>query len=373
MLSLSSKIALSLPLLGLVSQVAASPAPLIGRADSSDNTVTDLETCDCGFVDATDDAQTVYTTYYRMDFTSSDWTRTDLARQFRMSNSTIYRPDSSPYARDFSPDQVNITAEGLNLIVSPPAELVNGSSVHCGGIYSKTEDFGFGSYHLTGKVTEQAGVVNAFFVYKNDTSEVDMEYVSRDAKSQQFVRESVKPQIYEANGAASPLTYQRDFYTGDGDISDESHEWAFKWTPSDVTFALDGNYTNKLTSNVPQDRGLFAISAWSDGGSTYSQGPPTSNATFLVSQVWVLYNSTAAPIPAANLNGDHSKATAMTCSARKTPCYVRAPQGTNNGLQSSLSGQSGAVTSGASSLWLRSNVAGVVAAASFFLGAAFAL
>lgn len=369
MLVASTTLLYSLSLFGLASQAAASPASLTSRAAATGGI--DLETCDCGYVDAADPAQTVYSTYYRMDFTNTDWTKTELSKQFRLSNSTIYKSVSAPYARDFSPDQVQISSDGLSLVVSPPESLTNGSSVPCGGIYSKTNDFGFGSYHLTGKVAAQEGVVNAFFVYKNDTSEVDMEYVSRDESDQQFVRETVKPQIYDDNGAASPLTYQRDFHTDDDEsISANFHEWAFKWTEDDVTFAIDGNYTNKLSRNIPQDRGLFAISAWSDGGAGYSQGPPSSNATFLISQVWILYNSTASPAPVASLNGQAAKSSAMTCSARKSPCYVRAPSGNNNGLQSSFSG---AATSGASSLLSTLSLSGMIAGASLFFGAVLAL
>ncbi|CAO1614873.1 unnamed protein product [Sympodiomycopsis kandeliae] len=367
--SFTSTVVGALPLLALFSGASASPTALTARAE----TAMSLDSCDCGFVDATDSTETVYTTYFRMDFTSSEWTRTDLAKAFRLSNSTINKQSTAPYQRDFSPDQVSLTSSGLALTVSPPADLTNGSSVPCAGVYSKTQDFGFGSYHLTAKASEPNGAVNAFFVYKNDTSEVDMEYVSRDAgDGTQFIRNTVKPQIYGDNGKASPLTYDAMVYQGDGSISDEFHDWAFKWNSDSVTFAFDGNTTGSLTTNVPQDPGLFALSAWSDGGKGYSQGPPTSNATFLISQVWVLYNSSTSPVPVSNYNGKPSNITAMTCSARKTPCYVKAPSGTNDGLSSRVS-SSGGNTSSASAFRAGSGFATLAAGLAVVVAGIFAL
>lgn len=314
-----------------ISQSAASPFDLsLTQRDSS----LDFATCDCGFVDAADPNEGVFTTYYRMDFTSESLTSDNITKLFRISSSTIDKTDSgSPYMRWFSPQQVSLNTSGLSLTVSPP-NATDAVAVPCAAIYSKQETFGFGSYHLNAQVTNETGTVSAFFVYKNDTSEVDMEYVSKVANSSnlQFLRESVKPQVYLANGAASNETYATDHMPGSGSISDTAHEWAFSWTPDSVTFALDGVYKNKLSTNIPQDDGLFALAHWSDGGPTYSQGPPTANATLLITQLWALHNSSATDLPNASVNGQNSTTSAMTCQKMKSPCYVLKPSGTDNGL-----------------------------------------
>lgn len=267
-----------------------------------------------------------------MDFTSSSWTLDKLSSYFRISESTIYRNATANYARVFSPDQVRFGSGGLHLTVSPPATQTKGSAVPCGGIYSLNEDFGYGSYHFVGKPAAVPGVVNAFFAYESDTQEIDLEYISTQDASAQFLRETTKPQIY-TNGSPDPATYKTDSFSGTTPSS-AFHEWAFKRTAKDVTFSLDRKGSNKITTNVPTARTLLAINTWSDGGS-FSHGPPTSDATFVAQQVWGLYNSSTAKAPASSLNGQASKSKAMACIKRKKACYVKKPSGSNSGLSTS--------------------------------------
>jgi hypothetical protein len=55
------------------------------------------------------------------------------------------------------------------------------------------------------KTSDIAGTVAAFYLYKNDTSEIDMEALSYKQNPWQMYL-SVKPQIYNPDGSASNLT-----------------------------------------------------------------------------------------------------------------------------------------------------------------------
>lgn len=310
---------------------AATATPLAAR-----DTTVSVETCDCGFIDYYDPNQSTFASYYRTDFTSNSVTNDNISDSFRLSSSVVSK-STSPYSRSFSPEQVSVSSEGLALTVSPNT---SDGSVPSAAIYTNEEYFGFGSYHLVAQVSNLTGSVAAFYVYKNDTSEVDMEYVSKPANSShvQFLQDSVKPQIYQSNGAASNLTYEKQWpkLKGSASFSDKPHHWAFSWLPESVTFGLNNNYSVQLTTNVPQADGFLVLSHWSDGNPYYSQGPPSANSTFLVDQFWAVHNSTTVSsqteLPAGEINGKNSTSSAMACKKMSTPCYVYNPSGTDNGL-----------------------------------------
>lgn len=68
-------------------------------------------------------------------------------------------------------------------------------------------DFLYGTYRARMKTSNVSGTVAAFFYYRNDSSEIDMESLSRwqDPYKTYF---AIQPQIYD-NGAASPLTNEK--------------------------------------------------------------------------------------------------------------------------------------------------------------------
>lgn len=65
----------------------------------------------------------------------------------------------------------------------------------------------YGTYRARMKTSNVPGTVAAFFFYRNDTSEIDIESLSRfhDPYKTYF---AIQPQIYD-KGAASPLTNEK--------------------------------------------------------------------------------------------------------------------------------------------------------------------
>lgn len=242
-----------------------------------------VQDCDCGFTDSNDPSKSIFSTFLYVDFgTIKDGEFDDL---FIPATYEIDNREDAPFTRNFGVDQVQRSESGLELTVSPAPDSSN--RVPCAQIFSREDTFLYGSYHANFRVTDVPGTVTAFFNYKNDTSEVDIEYLS--AWKDPTLLYTVKPQIYFENGNPSNDTYQREV----GDIRDnEFHDWSWVWLPDIVHFGLDSTYSTNLTVNVPQAPGKLAMSHWSDGNPNYSLGPPTRDATATLSSIWAIYNQT---------------------------------------------------------------------------------
>jgi beta-glucanase (GH16 family) len=68
-------------------------------------------------------------------------------------------------------------------------------------------DFLYGTYRARMKTTNVTGTVAAFYYYRNSTSEIDMESLSRFTDPHKIYF-AIQPQIYE-NGVASNLTNEK--------------------------------------------------------------------------------------------------------------------------------------------------------------------
>jgi hypothetical protein len=249
----------------------------------------EVQNCDCGFTDSTDPTQSVFTSFFAVTFSST----TD--RQFQnLFIPASYEVDTrdSPYARNFSADLVELSDAGLILSVNPSVS----DAVPCAQVFTRAATFLYGSYHAVFQTSAVPGTVQAFFNYKNDTSEVDIEYLSSwDVPTLLY---TVKPQIYLDNGNPDNSTYQKQAWNGtQPSFAQGFHDWSFVWLPEIVHFGLDANYSANITTNVPQAPGRLALSHWSDGNSKYSLGPPTQTSNVTVSLLWAVYNDTNATLP----------------------------------------------------------------------------
>jgi hypothetical protein len=246
-----------------------------------------LEDCDCGFIDSSDPTKGIFTSFLVVNFSSIK------SKQFN----DLFIPAkyeigraNSPYTRNFLADQVQLSEAGLDLTVLPSDSNV----VSCGQVFSRAVTFFYGSYHAQIRVGHVPGTVTAFFNYKNDSSEVDIEYLSAWDDDPTLLY-SVKPQVYLDKGVPSNSTYQQETWNDTSVPFDQDfHDWSFVWLPDIVYFGLDAKYSRFLTTNVPQAPGHLALSHWSDGNPDYSQGPPTQSTTVTIQSLWAIYNDTNA-------------------------------------------------------------------------------
>jgi hypothetical protein len=260
-----------------------------------------VQDCDCGFIDSNDPTKSIFTSFLVVNFSSI--TSQQLDDLFIQATYEITQTNS-PYARNFSVDQVQLSKAGLDLTVSPSPD---SERVPCAQVFTRAATFFYGSYHAQFHVGDVPGTVTAFFNYKNDSSEVDIEYLS--AWANPTLLYTVKPQIYLDNGSPSNITYQQETWNDTSVSFDQDfHEWSFVWLPDIVHFGLDANYPRFITTNVPKAPGRLALSHWSDGNPDYSLGPPTQNSSITISFLWAVYNDT--------------NASELTCKKTNSACTV---------------------------------------------------
>ncbi|KAL2207344.1 concanavalin A-like lectin/glucanase [Sarocladium strictum] len=239
--------------------------------------------CDCGFIDSNDSTKSTFTNFFAVDFASVSQEQFD--EIFIPATYQIPRANG-PFNRNFFAEQVRLTKDGLDLTVSPPS---NDEYVPCAQIFSRGQSFLYGSYHARIRVTDIPGTVTGFFNYKSDQSEVDIEHVSAWAESTLLY--TVKPQIYTDSGNPDNSTYTRQPLR-EASSKNGVHEWSFIWLPDVVHFGIGGEYKHSLTINVPSAPGRLALNQWSDGNANYSLGPPKENSTSTVTFLWTIYNTT---------------------------------------------------------------------------------
>lgn len=261
-----------------------------------------IEACDCGFRDANDPTKSFFTSYLFVNFTSI--TSHDLLTLFANASYQI-KPPNSAYIRDFTPNQVHLSTSGLELTASPP---IKGKKVPCGQIFSKSATLFHGSYQAQIRIKKIPGTVTGFFSYKDDNSEIDMEYLSAWYNS--TLQYSVKPQIYLDNGSPNSSTYQLDTWNEKSTSFDKDfHDWSFIWLPHEVKYGLDADWSKSITTNVPKKPGRVALTQWSDGDPTFSKGPVMQDSTVTISILQAVYND--------------SNASPLTCKNSTTVCTIK--------------------------------------------------
>lgn len=283
--------------------------------------VLQLQDCDCGLIDAKDPTGSIFTSLFVTDFTKVS--RNQLSDQFIAAAFTVNQP-GAPYTRAFSPDQVRLTALGLELTVSPA--LADSNLVPSGQIFTRKSSYFYGSYSARIQTASVPGTVTALFNYRNATSEVDIEFLT--SSTSPALLYTVKPQRYLSTGNPENSTYQREPWNGTVEsFHTASHLWSFTWLPEIVHYGLDGQYTDNITVNVPQSPGHLAINHWSNGDSRYSSGPPPVNSTVVVSYLQAVYNDSDA-VPLA------CKKTPVACIVDDG--YLRSPESPNSSISSTL-------------------------------------
>ncbi|KAF7720846.1 hypothetical protein EC973_005914 [Apophysomyces ossiformis] len=156
------------------------------------------------------------------------------------------------------------------------------------------------------KTTSVGGTVAAFYFYRNVSSEIDVESLSKIQNPWQTYF-AIQPQIYEPDGSASNITHEK--HTLDFNPTEAFHEYRFDWSPGAVNFYIDGQYMRTMNQNVPSSPGRLMINHWSDGNPNFSGGPPAEEATLEIANLTLFFNSSEFTAP-------------PVCHSTQEPCNV---------------------------------------------------
>ncbi|KAI9494444.1 concanavalin A-like lectin/glucanase domain-containing protein [Zychaea mexicana] len=156
---------------------------------------------------------------------------------------------------------------------------------------TKRQDILYGTFRANMKTSSEPGTVAAFFFFRNNTCEIDMESLSR-IQNPWKTYFSVQPQVYNPDGSASNVTNDKHVLLFDP--TSAFHEYRFDWTPEAVTYFLDGQEANQFNQNIPDAPGRVIVNHWTDGNPNYSGAPPTQDATLQLANFTIFFNSSEA-------------------------------------------------------------------------------
>ncbi|KAL8831400.1 MAG: hypothetical protein Q9170_005314 [Blastenia crenularia] len=203
-------------------------------------------------------------------------------------NMTLENVIANPLAGDTGTQGINGGDPGLSLRVS--AGEPRGGDVKSGEIASARRDMFYGSFRVGMKYTGQDGTCGAFFFYRNDSAEIDVEFLSKlyqdPAKAADLLLVIHAPPEVPTNELFRPTTV--GFRPADG-----YHEYRFDWTPERVTYYADGQFLWESTVGVPFDAGGLTLNHWSNGDAGWSAGPPTQDANLQLSYIKAYFNSSS--------------------------------------------------------------------------------
>lgn len=163
-------------------------------------------------------------------------------------------------------------------------------------IVSERDDILYGSFRIAMKTTAINGTCSAFFSYRNDSQEVDLEILSADQHSDSgdwpihLVVQNTTATASPNYAGSSQMIYQMAFPPG-GTVANY-HEYRFDWLPERIDYYVNGFHAWTTTENIPSTPGRIHFSHWSNGNPGWSMGPPMQDAVLTVSYVKAYFNST---------------------------------------------------------------------------------
>ncbi|KAF3932874.1 Beta-glucanase [Dactylella cylindrospora] len=189
---------------------------------------------------------------------------------------------------------INGGLAGLYLVVgSKPITMKDGHQYVAGAeLDSRRTDMFYGTFRIGYRMTGVPGTCFGFYWYHNDQQEIDIELLSRQVNTtDSLINLVLHTPVGGSNEEALPGTYS--VINLPYDVSSDTHEFRFDWTPTAITWYSDGKqiWTISNATLFPREPGHLVITHWSNGNNLWSGGPPTSNALLVLTYVKAYFNS----------------------------------------------------------------------------------
>ncbi|KAF4543849.1 Glycoside hydrolase family 16 [Lasiodiplodia theobromae] len=193
---------------------------------------------------------------------------------------------------DWAGTAVNDSDAGLQLVVR--SQVVD-DMVPIGEVVAARTDMLYGSFRVAMKMAGVPGTCGAFFWFRNDTQEIDIEFLSKQLNaSSNMVNLVLQSPQSAAAGYDASHTPNYDVYPLPFRPDMAFHEYRFDWLPDRVSFYADGTWLKDMTIELPNSPGHLVLNHWSNGDPLWSAGPPEQDATMTVSYVKAYFNSSDA-------------------------------------------------------------------------------
>jgi beta-glucanase (GH16 family) len=161
---------------------------------------------------------------------------------------------------------------------------VPGTKPVCAEIASRRNDFFYGTYRASIKMSSVPGAVVGWFTYLGKPlNEIDVEFLTRDPRKAHFTLHHIKTGVDHAT-PIMPF-----------DPSAAFHEYRFDWYTNRVDYYVDGKQYATLTNKVPDRPSRILLNHWSSNIPTWGGPAPTEDAVMLVD--WVYFSSEYNPPP----------------------------------------------------------------------------
>ncbi|GAB7347084.1 hypothetical protein MBLNU459_g3215t1 [Dothideomycetes sp. NU459] len=199
---------------------------------------------------------------------------------------------------DWGGEGVNGGSPGLQVWVDSIANLTSdgsgGQMIRIGEIDSLRTDIIYGSFRVGMKMSNVSGTCAAFFWYRNNTQEIDLEYLSREATQGNgssllnlVIQSPLSAELnYNAASTATYALHSLPFLPGD-----DYHEYRFDWTPTRISYYADDVFLASFDQYDPDAPGSLMLNHWSNGDPKWSGGPPASDAVLTVSYIKAYFNT----------------------------------------------------------------------------------
>ncbi|KXL48288.1 MAG: glycoside hydrolase family 16 protein [Acidomyces sp. 'richmondensis'] len=199
-----------------------------------------------------------------------------------------------PYGKAAELRNVIVSEDGLQLWVR--SQLLDdgiAQLVPMAEVVTARNDMLYGSFRVGMKTTSVNGTCGAFFFYHNNSEEIDMEFLSREQRPNEYLVNLVNqsPESvasgYNAVNTSDYMVYHLGFSPSQG-----FHEYRFDWLPDRIDLYADEAWLTSFYQSVPSNAGALHLINWSNGDPTWSGGPPKKDAVLTVAYVNAYFNTT---------------------------------------------------------------------------------
>ncbi|OJD17638.1 hypothetical protein AJ78_02288 [Emergomyces pasteurianus Ep9510] len=166
------------------------------------------------------------------------------------------------------------------------------SKVRVASIASQRDDIIHGSFRVELKMENaKGGSCGAFFWYRDDENEIDIEILSREFKTDWFpVHYTTHPALDEHGQVISNAT--KVIPLRDDDILNSFQRHRFDWTRDELRFYQNSTQVHSNALRIPYAPGHAYLNVWADGGPW--SGAPSTTDVFLTVKLIAIYHNTSA-------------------------------------------------------------------------------